>query len=451
MTSATPQHEQGLGTADDQIVHVDRLLRIDDRTYLVSGWFLDAAEAPPRLTLVSPDGGSAELLPNAWRHPRPDIGGLAYTGAEAADEAGFVCLVDVEVPSHRTGGWIIEMRSSDGAELEAEVPPAITEPAAALDAVLDYLDYERLPNDGLRVRHLRPAVAALLPRLRRAATIDRLASYGRQPDRPAVSIIVPLYSRIDLVEHQLAALSGDQDLADVELIYVLDSPELDPSLQELAPHLHLLYDVSFRTVSLRHSGGFANASNVGVAQARGDRLLLMNSDVLPSLGGWLSKMVDFYERTDAIGALGPKLLFGDGTLQHAGLYFAWLEASGLWDNRHYYKGLDGALPQANLIRQVPAVTAACMLTDAAVFRELGGLSGEYIQGDYEDSDYCLRLSGAGRSVWYLPEVELYHLEGQSYPDASRQRNGAYNRWLHTHLWDTQIEAVMARIDRAGRG
>jgi GT2 family glycosyltransferase len=94
---------------------------------------------------------------------------------------------------------------------------------------------------------------------------------------------------------------------------------------------------------------------------------------------------------------------------------------------------------------VPAVTAACMMIDAGLYRELGGLRGKYIQGDYEDSDLCLRLFERGRRNWYLPSVELYHLEGQSYPSQTRELTGNYNRWLHTHTWHIEIASLMEEI------
>jgi GT2 family glycosyltransferase len=66
----------------------------------------------------------------------------------------------------------------------------------------------------------------------------------------------------------------------------------------------------------------------------------------------------------------------------------------------------------------------------------------YVQGDYEDSDLCLRLDQNGYENWYFPQAVLYHLEGQSYPSAMRALNGQYNRWLHTHHWRARIEEIM---------
>jgi hypothetical protein len=85
-----------------------------------------------------------------------------------------------------------------------------------------------------------------------------------------------------------------------------------------------------------------------------------------------------------------------------------------------------------------------MMIARALYERVGGLRGVYVQGDYEDSDLCLRLADQGLDNWYVPEVELYHLEGQSYALDMRQLNAKYNTWLHTHLRKESIEAVMEK-------
>jgi len=69
------------------------------------------------------------------------------------------------------------------------------------------------------------------------------------------------------------------------------------------------------------------------------------------------------------------------------------------------------------------------------------MSWHFVQGDYEDTDFCMRLAEAGWESWYAPEVELYHLEGQSYVAESRAQNRRYNRWLHTQLWGKRLERL----------
>jgi GT2 family glycosyltransferase len=247
------------------------------------------------------------------------------------------------------------------------------------------------------------------------------------------------------MEHQLAQFAADSGIAGADLVYVLDSPELADTFDDMAPQLFALYGVPFRTVVLRNNIGFSGANNAGASVARGRLLLLMNSDVIPDQPGWLGALTDFHQRTPDIGALGLKLLYEDDTLQHAGLYFSRSPRTQLWNNEHYFKGFDRHLPAANVARPVPAISAACLLIDAAVYRDVGGLRGCYVRADFEDSDLCLRLIEAGLTNWYQPAVELYHLEGQSFSTDERRQNYQYNRWLQTFLWNDRIEQVMSNF------
>ncbi|MGH8544952.1 MAG: glycosyltransferase family 2 protein, partial [Gammaproteobacteria bacterium] len=295
--------------------------------------------------------------------------------------------------------------------------------------------------------HVHPAIERLQDRAAELVAIQDVIEYGSVPEDAEVSVIVPLYRRIDFVEHQLAQFAHDDEMGKAELVYVLDSPEMGRSLTEKAVQLHALYRIPFRVVMLERNSGFAAANNSGASSSKAPLLLFMNSDILPDRPGWLSAMSQFYRSKPNVGALGPKLLYEDDSLQHAGMYFTLPTASalaGLWANWHYYKGLHRNLPAANVARPVPAVTGACLMVDRDLFEQIGGFQNTYVQGDHEDSDVCLRLIDQGLENWYLPEVELYHLEARSYPSDLRERTVLYNRWVHTRMWGERIREVMAR-------
>jgi GT2 family glycosyltransferase len=196
-------------------------------------------------------------------------------------------------------------------------------------------------------------------------------------------------------------------------------------------------------VLLNRNSGFSIANNLGVGQTRAPLVLLLNSDVIPTTAGWLERMCRFYESTPGIGALGAKLLFEDDSIQHAGMYFERDLDSGAWSNRHYFKGFHRDFAEARISRPVPAVTGACLLIARRLYEDHGGLSEAYVRGGYEDSDLCIRLMQAGHRNWYLADVELYHLEAQSYPSPVRHVATLYNGWLQTQLWNSVIRDVMA--------
>ncbi|MGY1688886.1 glycosyltransferase family 2 protein [Geodermatophilus sp. SYSU D01105] len=435
-----------------QGLNVDAVLAVDDHGFYAQGWMRDAEAAPIRLTAVSPEGARTELLPSLYRFRRPDVEQFydESPDGQPGPEHGWIAFFETSSPSQLAHSWTFEMANAVGATFEVSAPAVTRDIPAVREKILHDLLRERLPAEVLRSRHIAPALTRLEERRRRLARVETVDQHGTPPAEPEVTMIVPLYGRIDFLEHQLAQFVDDPDLQGADLVYVLDSPELAEPFRVTAAHLAELYDIPFRTVVMSHNIGFAGVNNVGADLARGRLLLLLNSDVLPREHGWLSAMLNFYLSTPGIGVIAPKLLYEDDSIQHAGLYFRRLPDTGLWNNEHYFKGLHRTLPAANLPRPVPAVTAACMMIDLALYQEMGGLRGMYVQGDYEDSDLCLRLADVGRDSWYLPSVELYHLEGQSYPSEIRALTGAYNQWLHTHVWGQRINREVGEVDERPR-
>ena len=187
-------------------------------------------------------------------------------------------------------------------------------------------------------------------------------------------------------------------------MYVLDSPDQREDLLALAAGLSSIYRVPFRICMLEENVGFANACNAGASVASGRLLVLLNSDVLPARHGWLHELRAFYDGTDDIGALGPKLLYEDDTIQEAGMYLHRPPGSNVWHDAHYFKCLHRSFPAANVSRPVPGLSGACLMVQPGALRATRRAARHLRQGDYEDFDLCLRLAEAGRQNWYLPAV-----------------------------------------------
>jgi GT2 family glycosyltransferase len=425
---------------EPQGLHVDSIHAVDDRSVWVKGWARDGDAQITALRLISAEGATAGLLPGAFRFGRPDVGEF-YTGwSDRSEQSGFVAFGELPSPTLLDMGWIAEMENGLGAVAEVPAPGVARDPVAARDAILSDLAVETPIGGELTSTHAHPALSRLQARLQREVDIDSIVEHGSTPRKTAATIVIPLYGRIDFVEHQLAQFVHDPELRAADLVYVLDSPELGEQLADLAPQLHALYRIPFRVVFLTRNAGFSLANNLGASVAHGERLLFLNSDVIPDRPGWLGQMLEFHHRTPKIGALGPKLLYEDGSLQHAGLHFE-RTVDGVWENAHFFKGLHRAFPQANVARAVPAVTGACLMIDRKLFESVGGFSGTFVQGDCEDSDLCLRLLESGRENWYVPQPELFHLEAQSYPTELRKCTRAYNDWLQSHLWSHKLNAL----------
>jgi GT2 family glycosyltransferase len=437
-----PRYVRGAGEPRGLVV--DSVLRLDDRAFYVEGWAIDRETRITRLEAVSPEGERVDLARGAFRFPLPHVSahfGVPDTGEEECP--GFVCFVVLEGPSHQDEGWVVELENADGECVEAPGPPVLRDGSAARERVLSAPVRERVLDDDLMEAHVRPAIERLQRQVEAGLGVRAVAQFGDAPAAPDVSIVIPLYRRIDLVEEQLAQFVLDPYVSRQDIVYVLDSPEDEDLLLETASRLHPLYEIPFRVAALRRNAGFANANNAGAGIARAPLLLLMNSDVLPDRPRWLESMVAFYEAQDGIGALGPKLLYEDDSIQHAGIHFHRAEGQPVWQDAHYFKGLHRDFPGANLARVVPVVSGACMMIGRELYESMGGLHGGYVQGDYEDADLCLRMMEAGLRNWYLPDAELYHLEALSYSSSLRMPANRYNAWLHTRTWGDRIEQLEA--------
>lgn len=425
---------------------MDVVWRVAPDAYYVKGWVWDPEGRVTSLLARTPEGAAIDILQCLHRYERPDVAEF-FRGPTGVDplRSGLVGLVTVSSPIRSRAGWRLQMVTGDGAQLESAVDVSDGDPFRLRQTIVADLGLITPVSDRLLREHVHPAVTRLAASLPAHAEVTKVVTYGAAAERPPVSVVIPLYRRIDFLAHQLASFANDPAIREADLVYVLDSPELAESLFASAPLLYELYRVPFRLAVLSRNYGYALANNAGAELARAPLLLLLNSDVIPERPGWLQRMVSAHRSTPSPGALGPKLLYEDGSIQHAGLYFRRLPDPPEWSNEHFFKGYHRQFGPACVDRPVPAVTGACFLVDRALFRALGGLRDSFLQGDYEDSDLCLRLIESGRQNWYLSEVELFHLEAQSHSGSARVPTTRYNRWLQTRLWDERIAELMQRV------
>jgi GT2 family glycosyltransferase len=152
-------------------------------------------------------------------------------------------------------------------------------------------------------------------------------------------------------------------------------------------------------------GTFAENCNRGAELATGDVLIFLNDDTIP-LEGWLDAMVDATEHAPIVGA---RLLYGDGRVQHTGVFFT-TDPGGLVAYNRTWEEPSG---------EVPAVTGAAMLVRRPVWDMLEGFDTDFRNG-YEDVDFCLRARQQGHHIWYTADATIFHHESQSGPA----------RWAH---------------------
>ena len=139
--------------------------------------------------------------------------------------------------------------------------------------------------------------------------------------------------------------------------------------------------------------------------------MLFNDDIEVISPEWLTAMLE-YSQEPGVGAVGAKLLYPDGRLQHIGIVLGVVGVAA-----HAFHQHPGASPgyggSALMARNYSAVTGACLMTRRAVFEEVGGFD-ERLPTDFNDVDYCLRLQRAGYRIVYTPCAQLYHHESASF-------------------------------------
>jgi GT2 family glycosyltransferase len=424
---------------------VELALADGDGGVFLAGWLRDPLELVAGAELLTPVGRQPVAADALHRISRPDLRAMlakAAHGANGSQRIGFVA----RLPDPTFGGALqptLRLTLRSGAAIELTPPLRSLSPQAARDAVLSSVTPPEALGDVLGAC-LVPAATGLHRLARAQRGRERVVPIGSRAASPDVSILVPLYRVLGFLRFQLAAFAEDPACRASEIVYALDSPEQANEVEHLLRGLSQLHDMPITLVIMERNGGFAAATNAAARQASGRAFMLLNSDVIPVGPGWLDALKEARRRTGAVAATA-KLLFDDGSLQHAGLYFA-RDAAGNWFNNHYHKGLPRGWPGADTPRLVPGGTGAALLIDRARFEQAGGVCEDYVVGDYEDSDLCLRLQEAGGTIVYEPRAELYHFERRSISlHAGYMRTLAcqYNRHVHHQRWDDAMSELMA--------
>jgi GT2 family glycosyltransferase len=222
---------------------------------------------------------------------------------------------------------------------------------------------------------------------------------------PLVSIIVPTRDRTELLESCVDGLLNRTNYPAIEVLIVDNDSR---SSEAHAYFARIEQDKRVRVIAAPGPFNYSDLNNRAAAQARGEILLLLNNDIKMIDGGWLRELVSHAVRQD-VGAVGAKLLYADGRLQHGGIVLGVGGVAG-----HYRVGerrnSAGPFGWLALTRTTSALTGACLALRRTVYEEVCGLDAQDLAVGFGDVDLCLRVQERGyRNVW-TPAAELYHLE-----------------------------------------
>lgn len=263
--------------------------------------------------------------------------------------------------------------------------------------------------------------------------------------KPKVSIMIPSTFGGFIYLAKLMPLLQIEAADNNAEIIVVDNNSKDGTLNYLGN-----YDCTVKINKINL--GFAKAHNQAGRIAQGEYLLLLNNDTV-IYPGWIKAMVEAFDswrpnpgvapEDKGIGIVGCLIYLMDGPkkIQHAGIMFT---VEGLpyelgMDIPDYATAILLNDPRAHTVREVPAVTGACMMVKRECWDQLGGLNEEYING-WEDTDFCLRAREKGWKIWYTGKTFIKHKHFGS-KHAGRFNNEAANRAKFGRDWVENGKAI----------
>ena len=259
---------------------------------------------------------------------------------------------------------------------------------------------------------------------------------------PLVSLLVPTRDGVDILKPCVDAILERTDYRHFELLILDNQSECPATLAYMAEVERR--DPRVRVLRWNQPFNYSAINNFGAEQAKGEIIGLINNDVEPMDGEWLTEMVSQACRPE-IGCVGAKLYYPNGTIQHGGVILGLGGVAG-HAHRFFPRHEDGYCSRLKLVQNLSAVTAACLLLRREVFDEVGGLNEADLAVAYNDVDLCLKVREAGyRNLW-TPHAELYHHESISRgADDTPQKRA---RWLSEMAYMKRIWGEALKQDPA---
>ena len=226
--------------------------------------------------------------------------------------------------------------------------------------------------------------------------------------KPKVSILIPNKDHVEDLSKCVESVMEKSSWKNKELV-IIENNSTEEETFLYYKKLHVRYP-EVKVVTWRGPFNYSAINNFGAASADGDFLLLLNNDTEVISPDWLERLISTCQQ-EGVGAAGAKLFYPDNTVQHAGVVIGFGGIAG-----HLYTNASredtGYMRRLVSAQAVSAVTGACMMVRADLYRALQGLDEEFAVA-FNDVDFCLRIREAGYRIVFLPDVWLYHYESKS--------------------------------------
>ncbi|WP_426203852.1 glycosyltransferase [Pseudomonas sp. TWP3-1] len=257
-------------------------------------------------------------------------------------------------------------------------------------------------------------------------------------EQPLVSILIPTKDCLPMLLRCIESIIEKTRYTHYELL-IVDNNSETAEARDWFSGMEQLDDAKVRILRYPHPFNYSAINNFAASRARGEYLVLLNNDTAIIDGDWLGAMLHHAQRPE-VGIVGAKLLFVDGTIQHAGVV---LGLRGVAD--HPFIGdstqSNGYLHRLHLDQNYSAVTAACMMISTELYREVGGMDEVDLAVSFNDVDLCLKVGQAGRLIVWTPYAVLVHEANVSQSKVDKNKEQAkrqrfqreqsvmYQRWL----------------------
>lgn len=258
-------------------------------------------------------------------------------------------------------------------------------------------------------------VQAHLTRMKRRAkvkAINNLTLYHvewHNRRRPSISVIIPFRDQAATTRRCVESLLSHVSYRNLHIILVDNFSVQDDTqtfLKEISTNPHV------SVLRVEEPFNFSRLNNLAAAQCKSDFLFFLNNDVFITQDDFLSTMIAEALATPNVGAVAPRLLYPNETIQHAGVAVG-PDVIGVHVHRAQPHDAYGYVGRLRLTHEVTAVSAAAMLVRRTLFEELGGFDEHALAIAYNDVDLCLKIRQAGHKIIYCADVEAEHHESFS--------------------------------------
>jgi len=245
----------------------------------------------------------------------------------------------------------------------------------------------------------------------RDGSFNRLRAAKDWQSQASIDLIIPTRDALDVLKPCIDSILNKTSHQNYRIL-IVDNDSQEPETLDYFKSLE--QDERVEVLSYPGEFNYSAINNFAVSKSNADYIGLINNDIEVISPDWLSQMLAWASQEN-VGVVGAKLLFSNGKIQHAGVVIGMGNAAG-----HIHRLEDGEAPGYQLrcqaTQNMMAVTAACLVTPTALFKQLGGLDEVDYKVAYNDIDYCLRVESLGHEVIWTPEARLYHHESVSRGD-----------------------------------